>query len=213
MCEVYQAVEPGAAPVLYPLLLSAALGAVLVLGADLLARSAFPWQVPVGIVTKSPLVTRDTDVLTKMQATVFFSIPFPTTEKSKPFELYTPIPDVRFRAMKTLSEAGIKVGIGIAPVALRYGARSYSLYRYRDDRYKFQQMAEFEDKAEFEAYWYGPEFVDFRVIASSWYQVPVVYGWTDLVAAGTLEPEMSHATHGGPAGADCYSALLFRSVR
>ncbi|WP_420365251.1 iron ABC transporter permease [Curtobacterium sp. L3-7] len=34
-----------------PLLLSAALGAVLVLAADLLARSAFPWQVPVGIVT------------------------------------------------------------------------------------------------------------------------------------------------------------------
>ena len=34
-----------------PLLLSAALGAVLVLGADLLARSVFPWQVPVGIVT------------------------------------------------------------------------------------------------------------------------------------------------------------------
>ncbi len=34
-----------------PLLLAGALGAVLVLGADLLARSAFPWQVPVGIVT------------------------------------------------------------------------------------------------------------------------------------------------------------------
>lgn len=34
-----------------PLLLSGALGAVLVLGADLVARSAFPWQVPVGIVT------------------------------------------------------------------------------------------------------------------------------------------------------------------
>ena len=34
-----------------PLLLAGALGAVLVLAADLLARSAFPWQVPVGIVT------------------------------------------------------------------------------------------------------------------------------------------------------------------
>ncbi|QCR45205.1 iron ABC transporter [Curtobacterium sp. SGAir0471] len=34
-----------------PLLLAGALGAVLVLGADLLARSVFPWQVPVGIVT------------------------------------------------------------------------------------------------------------------------------------------------------------------
>ncbi len=78
------------------------------------------FRMPVGIITKSPLVTRDLDVLTKMSATVFFSIPFPTTEKSKPFELYTPIPDVRFRAMKILSEAGIKVGIGIAPVILGY---------------------------------------------------------------------------------------------
>lgn len=78
------------------------------------------FRMPVGIVTKSPLVTRDLDVLTKMQATVFFSIPFPNTEKSKPFELYTPTPDVRFRAMKTLADAGIKVGIGIAPVILGY---------------------------------------------------------------------------------------------
>ena len=34
-----------------PLLLAGALGAALVLAADLLARTAFPWQVPVGIVT------------------------------------------------------------------------------------------------------------------------------------------------------------------
>jgi DNA repair photolyase len=78
------------------------------------------FRMPVGIVTKSPLVTRDTDVLSEMQATVFFSIPFPTIEKSKPFELYTPTPEVRFRAMKTLADAGIKVGIGIAPVILGY---------------------------------------------------------------------------------------------
>ena len=78
------------------------------------------FRMPVGIVTKSPLVTRDIDVLKDLKCTVFFSIPFPTTEKSKPFELYTPIPEVRFRAMKTLSDAGIKVGIGIAPVILGY---------------------------------------------------------------------------------------------
>lgn len=78
------------------------------------------FRMPVGIITKSPLVMRDLDVLTKLKCTVFFSIPFPTTEKSKPFELYTPIPDVRFRAMKVLSEAGIKVGIGIAPIILGY---------------------------------------------------------------------------------------------
>lgn len=78
------------------------------------------FRMPVGIITKSPLVTRDLDVLTKLDAVVFFSIPFPTIEKSKPFEPYTPIPDVRFKAMKTLTEAGVKVGIGIAPVILGY---------------------------------------------------------------------------------------------
>lgn len=75
---------------------------------------------PVMIITKSPLVTRDLDIITKLRCQVFFSIPFLTTEKSKPFELYTPIPEVRFRAMKQLSEAGIKTGIGIAPIMLGY---------------------------------------------------------------------------------------------
>ncbi len=79
------------------------------------------FRVPVGIITKSPLIIRDLDVLTKLQSlTVFFSIPFPTKEKSNPFELYTPIPEVRFKAMKTLTDAGIKVGIGIAPIILGY---------------------------------------------------------------------------------------------
>ncbi len=90
----------------------------------------------------------------------------------------------------------------IAPIALRYGARSYQVFRYRDDRYKFLQTAEFEDKFEFERYWYGPEFQDFRIVCSSWYQVPVVYGWTDLVIAGTLEPEPLAHRAAGDVGAE-----------
>ena len=78
------------------------------------------FRMPVGVITKSPLVTRDIELLLKLNATVFFSIPFLTTESSKPFELYTPVPDARFRAMKTLSDAGIKTGIGIAPVIPSY---------------------------------------------------------------------------------------------
>ena len=78
------------------------------------------FRVPVGIITKSPLVTRDLDILTKLNVTVYFSIPFPTAEKSNPFEPFTPIPEVRFKAMKTLTDAGVKVGIGIAPVILGY---------------------------------------------------------------------------------------------
>ena len=35
----------------------------------------------------------------------------------------------------------------IAPVALRYGASEYSVYRSRDDAYRFLQLATFEDKS------------------------------------------------------------------
>jgi len=77
----------------------------------------------------------------------------------------------------------------IAPVAMRYGATSYSVYRSRDDRYKFLQTAQFESKTDWERYWYGEEFNRFRSAHSSWYQIPVLYSWEDLVTAGSLEPE------------------------
>ena len=79
------------------------------------------FRVPVAIITKSPLIVRDIDLLAKLEkVSVFFSIPFLTKEKSNPFEPYTPVPEARFRAMKILAEAGIKVGIGIAPVIPGY---------------------------------------------------------------------------------------------
>jgi hypothetical protein len=72
----------------------------------------------------------------------------------------------------------------IAPVAMRYGATDYVVYRSRDDMYKFLQCSTFEDKAGFEAYWYGPEMNDFRTIYSGWYQVPILYTWADVVVQG-----------------------------
>ena len=74
----------------------------------------------------------------------------------------------------------------VAAAALRYGARSYAVHRSRDDRYKFLQMAEVEDKFDWERYWNGPEMTEFRVLTSGWYQVPILYVWNDLVAAGAL---------------------------
>ena len=79
------------------------------------------FQVPVGVITKSPLVTRDIDILQKLNnVSVFFSLPFLTKERSNPFEPYTPVPEARFRAMETIANAGINVGIGIAPVIPGY---------------------------------------------------------------------------------------------
>ncbi len=67
----------------------------------------------------------------------------------------------------------------VAATALRYGADSYAVYRARDDRYKFQQLASFAEHLDWERYWEGPEMTDFSVRHSSWYQVPVLYGWWD----------------------------------
>ena len=77
----------------------------------------------------------------------------------------------------------------IAPVALRYGATEYWIYRRYDDHYLFQQYSLFEDPHDFELYWYGPEFVDWRAEYSSWYTVPVVYVPMKLVGSGRVGPE------------------------
>ena len=74
----------------------------------------------------------------------------------------------------------------IASVALRYGASTYAVYRANDDLYKFLQTASFEDKAGWEGYWNGPEFTRFRTLAVSWYQVPVLYAWHDVIAEGAM---------------------------
>jgi len=75
---------------------------------------------------------------------------------------------------------------GIAAAALRYGASSYAVYRARDDRYKFQQLAAFAEHVDWERYWESPEMIDFRVLHSGWYQVPVTYGWWDLTVGGAV---------------------------
>jgi hypothetical protein len=74
----------------------------------------------------------------------------------------------------------------IAATALRYGASSYAVYRARDDRYKFQQLATFAEHIDWLRYWDGQEMIDFRVRHSGWYQVPLTYGWWDLTAGGAV---------------------------
>jgi hypothetical protein len=88
----------------------------------------------------------------------------------------------------------------IAPVALRYGASSYAVYRSRDDKYRFQQLAVFEEHLDWERYWEGPEMTFFRASHSSWYQVPVLYGWWDRTTGGTVLTGAAGAGNGAPNG-------------
>ena len=74
---------------------------------------------PVGIVTKSALIRRDVDVLQTLareaSVGVYFSIPFADYDIARAVEPFAPSPNARFEAMKLLADAGIQVGIGIAP--------------------------------------------------------------------------------------------------
>lgn len=78
------------------------------------------FQQPIGIITKSALIRRDIDVLQDLSRNaslgVFFTIPFTDVETARAVEPYAPLPEARFHAMEALASAGIKVGIGIAPV-------------------------------------------------------------------------------------------------
>jgi len=74
----------------------------------------------------------------------------------------------------------------VAPVALNYGALHYAVYRAHDDRYKFTHIVDFQTKAQWVAFWNGPEMVRFRTLHSSWYQVPVLYAPHDVAAEGSM---------------------------
>ena len=75
---------------------------------------------PVIIITKSQLVTRDIDLLTELSqvqaAAVFLSITTLGEKLSRVMEPRAAIPAKRLEAIRQLSEAGVPVGVLIAPV-------------------------------------------------------------------------------------------------
>lgn len=78
------------------------------------------FQNPITIITKSRLVARDASLLAqlaqKARAMVFLSIPFARDEDARKIEPWAAMTSLRFSAMRTLSEAGVPVGIAIAPI-------------------------------------------------------------------------------------------------
>lgn len=74
---------------------------------------------PAGIVTKSPLITRDVDVLQALHAvahlSISVSIPVWDLERARAVEPYVAPPARRMRAIETLAAAGLDVGINVAP--------------------------------------------------------------------------------------------------
>ncbi len=75
---------------------------------------------PVSLITKGALVRRDVDVLARLAehgaAFVSFSIAFSDDAMARKMEPHAPRPSTRFEAMRAVSEAGIPVGLALAPI-------------------------------------------------------------------------------------------------
>jgi DNA repair photolyase len=77
-------------------------------------------RTPVGIVTKGPMIVRDTDLLAELsrvaRCTVCLSVPTVDEEAWRALEPGTAHPLQRLRAVRTLREAGIDAGVLMAPI-------------------------------------------------------------------------------------------------
>jgi DNA repair photolyase len=75
---------------------------------------------PFHIITRSPMIVRDVDVLaeaaSRAKISVSFSIPTLDEEVWRTTEPGTPPPRQRFRAARCLADAGIDAGVAVAPV-------------------------------------------------------------------------------------------------
>ena len=75
---------------------------------------------PVGLITKSALIRRDVGVLAALareaDVLVHLSICFADDAMSRAIEPNTSPPSQRFETLKILSDAGIRTGVGVAPV-------------------------------------------------------------------------------------------------
>jgi DNA repair photolyase len=75
---------------------------------------------PIGIITKSALIERDTELLVELDrvagANVTISIPFADDAMARKIEPYATPPSRRFKIVERLSQAGLSIGVNVAPV-------------------------------------------------------------------------------------------------
>ena len=79
----------------------------------------YRYKNPVHIMTKSDLILRDIDILSKISAASFLAVSFSVIsgdELSAIFEPRAPKPPKRFKAMGILSSSGIRCGVAISPI-------------------------------------------------------------------------------------------------
>jgi DNA repair photolyase len=96
---------------------------------ELLARA----RTPVGLVTKGPMVVRDADVLLDVarasRCIVYMSVPTVDEDAWRTLEPGTAHPMQRLRAVRELADAGVNVGVLMAPIVPGFSSSRSKLER------------------------------------------------------------------------------------
>jgi DNA repair photolyase len=81
----------------------------------------------VSILTKSPLVTRDIEVLKRLKTVVGLTVTSTDDRMSRYFEKYAPKVSDRYKALKKLNQAGIKTYAFVGPLLPHFVAEKKEL--------------------------------------------------------------------------------------
>ena len=73
-----------------------------------------------------------------------------------------------------------------AEAVVKFGARGWAFLRSQDDPLHFDQYAWFDERVDFDRYWYSEEIAELRVKVAGLYQVPVLPVWWKSIGFGVV---------------------------
>jgi hypothetical protein len=77
-----------------------------------------------------------------------------------------------------------------AALATKYGAKAWAWTRSKDDPLTFIQVGVFENKMDFERYWFAEETAEARIACGGLFQVPLLPIWFECVDWGFITQQI-----------------------
>jgi hypothetical protein len=77
-----------------------------------------------------------------------------------------------------------------AAAATKYGAKGWAWTRSKDDPLTFIQVGVFENKMDFERYWFAEATAEARVAIGGLFQVPLLPVWFECVGWGLISDQI-----------------------
>jgi quinol monooxygenase YgiN len=92
--------------------------------------------------------------------------------------------EIDFQATPFRAEKFFELYEPAAARVLAYGASGYFLYRFEDDPDHFVHISFWDNRSDFDRYWFSSEIQEVRRNLSGYYEQPVLPHWAALYSRG-----------------------------